>query len=102
MIPNRNGTQIRSHAQKFFSRIKDELGIDNHLEYINNNTCEELQLYRYDEFCDMDEDDKVIQDEIKRELALNLERKNKIEEEKHSQHNVSGTVENASEDSTKF
>lgn len=54
MIATRTGTQIRSHAQKFFSRIKNELGIDDPLAYAKANSCDELQLYKFDHYQEAD------------------------------------------------
>lgn len=64
-IPTRNGTQIRSHAQKFFTRIKNELGVTDPLKYIQENSCDELILYKFDDFHVQDGDtNKEASDEI--------------------------------------
>lgn len=36
-IPTRTGTQIRSHAQKFFARIRKEFKTHDPMTYINKN-----------------------------------------------------------------
>lgn len=61
-IPTRNGTQIRSHAQKFFSRIRNELGVDDPLSYVKKNSCDELLLYKFDHYQELE--DKFLSQEL--------------------------------------
>lgn len=75
------------------------MGVESHLDYIKNNTCEELLLYNYDEFCVMDESDKAIKEDLKRDLALELESKKKLEEEKQYENVSSILSENDRENS---
>ena len=51
-IPTRTGTQIRSHAQKFFGRIKKEFNTTDPMEYIVKNACDESKVYKFDTFLD--------------------------------------------------
>ena len=50
LIKTRNAVQIRSHAQKFFNRIKEEFNTEEPLKYVWENSWEEFQLYRFDNF----------------------------------------------------
>lgn len=36
-IPTRSGTQIRSHAQKFFARIRKEFNTKDPMKYVQKN-----------------------------------------------------------------
>lgn len=51
-IPTRTGTQIRSHAQKFFARIRREFNTKDPMEYVTKNMWDNSRIYNFDSFRD--------------------------------------------------
>jgi hypothetical protein len=47
ILPSRNGTQIRSHAQKFFKRIRKEFKTIDPLTFVQENSFDDFQLYKF-------------------------------------------------------
>lgn len=49
-LPSRSGPQIRSHAQKFMARIKNEYGTEDPLKFILEHPWDDLKLYKFEHF----------------------------------------------------
>jgi len=54
-IPSRTNIQIRSHAQKFFERIKKEFNTEDPLEYVQKNMCDNSKVYNFDSYKDKED-----------------------------------------------
>jgi len=50
MIPTRTNIQIRSHAQKFFERIRKEFNTEDPMDYVKKNLCDSSKIYKFDTF----------------------------------------------------
>ncbi|CAI2373550.1 unnamed protein product [Moneuplotes crassus] len=45
-IPTRTRTQIKSHLRRYFSQIKKHFDLEDPMEYIKNNNCDNLRFYK--------------------------------------------------------
>lgn len=58
MIPTRTNIQIRTHAQKFFDRIKKEFNTEEPMEYVKKSLCDNSKIYKFNTFKDENEDNR--------------------------------------------
>mmetsp|Transcript_28707 Transcript_28707/g.28438 ORF Transcript_28707/g.28438 Transcript_28707/m.28438 type:complete len:279 (-) Transcript_28707:68-904(-) len=50
MVPTRKRLQIKSHLRKYFNQIKKIYGLEDPMEYIKTNTCENLRFHKNEHY----------------------------------------------------
>ncbi|CAI2380516.1 unnamed protein product [Moneuplotes crassus] len=56
MIPTRTRTQIKSHCRRYFSQVKKHFNVQDPMEYILNNPCENPRIYKRDRYGSQDKE----------------------------------------------